>query len=61
MEKEISVKQWIVIFFVSIVILWIIWGISFAIGNLALALLFSIFFAALIYLLLIIIYKGRRK
>ena len=58
MEEELSWKKWILIAFISMIIVWFIWIVAFASGTPWIGLLFSAMLIAIIYLILILKYKG---
>ncbi|MCD6512401.1 MAG: hypothetical protein J7K61_02200 [Thermoplasmata archaeon] len=57
MEEEISLKKWILIALLSMIIVWFIWIVAFASGTPWLGLLFSFILAAIIYFILILKYR----
>ncbi len=57
MEEEISLKKWILIALLSMIIVWFIWMVAFASGTPWLGLLFSFILAAIIYFILILKYR----
>ena len=59
MEEEISLKKWILIAFLSMVIVWFIWAIAFASGTPWIGLLFSAILIIIIYLIMILRYKRK--
>ena len=60
MEEEISLKKWILIAFLGMVIVWFIWIIAFASGTPWIGLLFSAILIVIIYLILVLKYKKDR-
>ena len=57
MEEEISLKKWILIAFISILIVWFIWIIAFASGTPWIGLLFSAILIVIIYIILVLKYR----
>jgi len=57
MEEEISLKKWILIASLSMLIVWFIWIVAFASGTPWIGLLFSAILIVIIYLILILKYK----
>ena len=60
MEEEISLKKWILIASLSMLIVWFIWIVAFASGTPWIGLLFSAILIVIIYLILILKYKRKR-
>lgn len=61
MEEEISLKKWISIAFLSMVVVWFIWIIAFASGTPWIGILFSVILILIIYLILVLKYKRRDR
>jgi len=57
MEEEISLKKWMLIAFISMIIVWFIWMVAFASGTPWIGLLFSAILILIIYFILILKYR----